>query len=100
MLFRSEIVREMKRDHDFIEIKIEDNGCGIPDEIVREMNQGIFRKTEDKNHIGMENAITRLHMYYGERTRIMIHSKQGEGTLVQIRIPVAEAEEKSENSDR
>ena len=91
---------EMKRDHDFIEIKIEDNGCGIPDEIVREMNQGIFRKTEDKNHIGMENAITRLHMYYGERTRIMIHSKQGEGTLVQIRIPVAEAEEKSENSDR
>ncbi|MCI8381056.1 MAG: sensor histidine kinase [Lachnospiraceae bacterium] len=91
---------EMKRDHDFIEIKIEDNGCGIPDEIVREMNQGIFRKTEDKNHIGMENAITRLHMYYGERTRIMIHSKQGEGTQVQIRIPITEAEEKSENSDR
>lgn len=79
---------EMKRDNDHIEIRIEDNGCGIPEEIVREMNQGIFRKTEDKNHIGMENAITRLYMYYGEETKVVIRSRQGEGTLIQIRIPV------------
>lgn len=90
---------EMVRESDFIKIGIEDNGCGMPKEIVREMNQGIFRKTEDKNHIGMENAITRLHMYYGEKTRILIRSKQGEGTRVQIWIPVT-GEEKIENSDK
>lgn len=88
----------MRRDNDSIEIRIEDNGCGIPEEIVREMNQGIFRKTEDKNHIGMENAITRLYMYYGEKTNVVIKSRQGEGTLVQIRIPITGVEEKSESN--
>lgn len=90
---------EMRRASDSIEIRIEDNGCGIPEEIVREMNQGIFRKTEDKNHIGMENAITRLYMYYGEKTNVAIKSRQGEGTLVQIRIPITGVEEKSESNN-
>ncbi len=90
---------EMARENDFIKIGIEDNGCGIPEEIVREMNQGIFRKTEDKNHIGMENAITRLHMYYGEKAQIVIRSMPGEGTLVQILIPVTGGEEKSGGGD-
>ncbi|RKJ43417.1 sensor histidine kinase [bacterium 1XD8-76] len=88
----------MRRVEDFMEIEIKDNGCGIPDDIVREMNQGIFRKTEDKNHIGMENAITRLHMYYGEKTKVKIQSRQGEGTLVRIRIPVTGGVEVYESS--
>ena len=82
---------DMKREGEFIKIEIEDNGCGISDEIVQEMNQGIFRKTEDKNHIGMENAITRLYMYYGEKTKVTIGSRLGEGTLIRIWIPVREA---------
>lgn len=79
---------DMKREDDFIKIEISDNGCGISDEIVREMNQGIFRKTGDKNHIGMENAITRLYMYYGDKTRVTIRSRLLEGTSIQIWIPV------------
>ncbi len=82
---------DMKREGEFIKIEIEDNGCGISDETVQEMNQGIFRKTEDKNHIGMENAITRLYMYYGEKTKVTIGSRPGEGTLIRIWIPVREA---------
>lgn len=82
---------DMKREGEFIKIEIEDNGCGISDEIVQEMNQGIFRKTEDKNHIGMENAITRLYMYYGEKTKVTIGSRPGEGTLIRIWIPMREA---------
>ena len=89
----------LRRKDDFIEIEIKDNGCGIPEEIVREMNQGIFRKTKDKNHIGMENAITRLYMYYGEKTEVEIQSRQGEGTLVRIRIPVTGGGEVYESSD-
>ena len=82
---------DMKREGEFIKIEIEDNGCGISDETVQEMNQGIFRKTEDKNHIGMENAITRLYMYYGEKTKVTIGSRPGEGTLIRIWIPMREA---------
>lgn len=79
---------DMGREADRIIIRIQDNGCGIPDDMVREMNAGIFRRTDNKNHIGMENAITRIHMYYGETAEVRIESRPGQGTTVQIRIPV------------
>lgn len=78
---------DMGREEERIVIRIQDNGCGIPEEMVREMNAGIFRKTDNKNHIGMENAITRIHMYYGETAEVRIESRLGQGTMVQIRIP-------------
>ena len=77
----------IKGDGDFIEIEIWDNGCGIPAEIVADMNAGIFRKAGNKNHIGMENAITRIRMYYGERAQVVIESIEGWGTTVKMRIP-------------
>lgn len=80
---------DMKREQDFIKIEIKDNGCGIPPEIVQEMNAGIFRQTDDRNHIGMENAITRIRMYYGERAKVVVESQPGQGTSVQIWIPVS-----------
>ncbi len=88
----------MKRETDFIKIEIEDNGCGISPEKVEEMNEGIFKKTDDKNHIGMENAITRLHMYYGENVKVVIESEQGKRTAVRIWIPMAEGENIHEGS--
>ena len=54
---------DMKQEQNFVKIEIKDNGRGIPSEIVQEMNAGIFRQTDDRNHIGMENAITRIRMY-------------------------------------
>lgn len=79
---------DMGREGDFVKIRIEDNGCGIPEKMVEEMNGGIFRKTDDKNHIGMENAITRIYMYYGNRARVDIESRMGEGTVVHLWIPL------------
>lgn len=79
---------DMGRDGDRIVIRIQDNGCGIPAEMVREMNAGIFKKTDNRNHIGMENAITRIHMYYGGRAEVKIVSSLGQGTEVRISIPV------------
>ena len=52
----------MKREADFLKIEIADNGCGISPEKVQEINDGIFKKSDDKNHIGMENAITTAFM--------------------------------------
>jgi len=80
----------MQREGDFIRIEIGDNGCGIDPETVREMNAGIFRQTGIKNHIGMENAITRLYMYYGGNAKVLITSELEQGTMVEIRIPITE----------
>ena len=80
---------DMARDGDFVRIRIEDNGCGIPGEIAEEFNEGIFRKTDDRNHIGMENAITRIRMYYGNQARVRVESQSGAGTTVEVRIPIS-----------
>lgn len=70
-----------------LDILIYDNGKGIPRETVATMNRGIFEKTMEKNHIGMENAITRINMYY-EHAQVEIESMIGEFTQIHIRIPV------------
>lgn len=88
------------REEKYIRIQIEDNGRGIPEELVREMNQGIFRQTTDKTHIGMENAITRIRMYYGECTDISVASELDKGTVVSIRIPLEEGLHENGNSRR
>ncbi len=82
---------DMGREGERIFIRIQDNGCGMPDEMVREVNAGIFKKTDNKNHIGMENAITRIHMYYGESAEVRIESGLGQGTAVRILLPVVKS---------
>lgn len=83
----------IRREASWLQIEIADNGCGIRDDIVQEMNSGLFRQTKDKNHIGMENAITRIRMYYGEDAKVLIESKLGQGTTVHIQIPLLEGNE-------
>ena len=87
---------DMGREGERITIRIQDNGCGMPAEMVREMNAGIFRKTDNKNHIGMENAITRIHMYYGGSAEVKIESQTGQGTTVRIWIPVVGGSDREE----
>ncbi|QBE97766.1 cache domain-containing sensor histidine kinase [Blautia producta] len=67
--------------------EIYDNGRGIPGELVAEMNQGIFRKSSEKNHIGIENACNRIKMYYGDKARVQIESVEGEYTKIRIQLP-------------
>lgn len=77
----------MKRAEGRIVIEIEDNGQGMSEDFVADVNAGIFRKTENKNHIGMENAVTRLKMYYGGKAGFQVKSRPDEGTVITISIP-------------
>lgn len=83
----------MHREGDLLRVEIRDNGRGIRDDYVEEMNQGVFQRTGDKHHIGMENAVTRIRMYYGEKAGFELSSKLGEGTLIQLWIPIDQGEE-------
>ena len=70
-----------------LSITIKDNGKGIDGERLEKIRSGIFSEPGAMSHIGMENAITRLRMYYGAGARIEIDSWQGEGTEVRVWIP-------------
>lgn len=85
----------MRREESYVVIEIEDNGQGMPEKKVREINEGIFRQTDDRKHIGMENAITRMKMYYGENAQVTVKSTLGAGTEVCIRIPAEKGEQES-----
>lgn len=74
-------------------IEIWDNGNGMADDIIAQLNQGEYIRTEEKNCIGMENAITRIQMYYGKRAKVNIESELGKYTRIIIFIPDMDSEE-------
>lgn len=65
-----------------IEFLIQDNGCGINPELVRELND----IKSDAGH-GIKNTMRRLHLYYEGRASVVIKSEPGHGTLVVIDVP-------------
>ncbi len=78
---------------DTVRIVISDNGKGMTEEMVAHLNstagEGVegHGKVEAESHIGISNAIGRLHMYYGAQAKVRIESQAGEGTSIYIEIP-------------
>ena len=71
---------------EILSIIISDNGIGMEQDMVDMINKNFFDEAKTGHHIGMENAITRLRMYYGSRGTISVSSKIGEGTNINIYI--------------
>ena len=78
---------ELRSKDEFIYISIIDNGKGMEPSLVEKFNKKGFDKTESDSHIGMENAISRLYMYYGNKASVRINSSLGEGTEIIVLIP-------------
>ena len=78
---------KFKAKGDFVSITIQDNGKGIEPSMVERFNNESFYTIDDDNHIGMKNAIARLHMYYHDKASVKVDSTLGEGTLITLLIP-------------
>lgn len=81
---------------DYLIISIWDNGIGMSEEKVSELNNSfqnedigctIVDESWDKN-IGMKNVNARLRHYYGKESGIWVSSSQNEWTDVRVRIPI------------
>lgn len=70
-----------------IVIRIWDNGKGMSPDLVEMINIGKYPSGRERRSIGMENAITRIQMYYGKSATVKIESGVGEYTSVCIHIP-------------
>lgn len=73
-------------DEDAIEIVIEDNGQGMPEEIVREVMDGSYSH-ESAHGLGLKNVLSRLHIYYGGDARFNVESTLGKGTTIRLLLP-------------
>lgn len=71
-----------------IKIIICDNGKGMEPEIVEQINNGSRIGGREKEHIGIDNAIGRLHMYCKAQEKIYIRSEIDKGTKIEIWFPI------------
>lgn len=81
----------LNADHQYFYLKVEDNGCGIPEEDLDHIFERFYRV--DKSHsreiggTGLGLAITRSSILM-HRGAIKAHSELGEGTVFDVRIPL------------
>lgn len=80
------ILVKINIEHSLLRIHIKDNGRGMKEEQVQQIQRMIAGK-EDNLRVGLQNAINRLKIYYGKDGKIEITSQEGRGTSVYIEIP-------------
>lgn len=69
-------------------LKIKDNGVGVGQAAADKLNQS-FRSDEIKEneHIGLRNVNQRLRLIFGAPYGLHVAGKEGEGTIVEMRLP-------------
>lgn len=83
------ILLDASLENDYVIVKISDNGKGIDDDKLKEINSSL-EDTDDSypaTHIGLHNVNKRLKNYYGDSYSFDIESKPNKGTLVTLTIP-------------
>ena len=74
-------------------IRIRDNGMGIPEEILKKLNSGVFTESDQShekgNGVGLANVRERLRLYFDQIDVMDIESGgTGQGTLITIKVPI------------
>lgn len=73
---------------DFIVMEIEDNGKGISEEKLKELNQSITSEDSTSGKgIGLRNVMHRMHLLYSDDFSYHIESTLGEGTCFTLTFP-------------
>lgn len=72
-----------KRGEDLI-LRVTDNGQGMKKERLQEIQNAI--RTGERAGFGLSAVAERLRLYYGSGYGMEIHSREGKGTIIEIRI--------------
>ncbi len=85
------ILIKAKKEKDFFNIQIEDNGIGIEEERLEQVRAGIRDKVlTGKDIYGLYNVNERIRLNFGEQYGILIESVHGEKTVVSVILPYAQ----------
>lgn len=89
--------RRTQEEKHFLYLRIRDDGNGFPQEMLDCLAHNHMLLETDGRHIGINNAIQRIRLIYGEEARLLL-SNCSCGAQVEIWIPMGG--EQSETSDR
>jgi len=79
------IVGQYEEQH--VTFMIMDDGPGISEERLRDLEAYMESGTEDASHIGFVNSLKRLKYFYGNEARLTITSAPQEGTCITLTFP-------------
>lgn len=74
-------------DDGMVTFQIADDGRGMPQEDVDQINYGEYEGIKKGKHVGLRNSITRLKYFYEEKASVTVESKLNEGTTFTIIFP-------------
>ena len=72
-------------EQDVLEIRVRDNGCGVPEEVLAQYRDGAPRPG---GHFGLHNVDAILRIRYGPDRGVRFVPVQGEGACIRITLPV------------
>ncbi|MDE6320209.1 MAG: hypothetical protein K2M22_11010, partial [Lachnospiraceae bacterium] len=80
-------------EEDRFVIQIRDNGCGIRPEISLKLKRALekgktLKLTGTGSGIGIQNVVTRMRMYFGERFEVKMETSEGNGTCFTFWLPI------------
>lgn len=75
-----------ERDGDDLKLCVWDNGCGIPQEVLDKLNSQ--DKTLPGGHLGLNNVDKIIRLYNGDSYGITAHTYRGEGSCIELRLPM------------
>jgi two-component system sensor histidine kinase YesM len=79
---------DIQKVFDEIEIVIEDNGVGMPTDVLADIKRKLSVDIETQNRsIGLKNVDARIKLYFGKEYGLELTSKEAEYTRVIVRIP-------------
>ena len=83
-------LRTRNLDHDWIEVQVEDNGCGMTKEVLDKAMDPFFTTKDQGKGTGLGLSITHstIMAHHGQ---MEIHSEPGQGTRVLLRFPACDA---------
>lgn len=76
-------------DKEFVQITIEDNGCGFPESYLKDFE---CRKSTE-SHIGIQNIRRTLSLFYGRDDLLHLSNNRSGGATVKILIPLKKEKE-------
>lgn len=88
---------DIQKVFDEVEIIIEDNGVGMPIQVLEKLREKISSNIESQNRsIGLKNVDSRIKLYFGKEYGVEIFSKESEYTKVILRMPYQKGSELNE----
>ena len=75
-------------------ITVKDNGIGMNEDLLNKLNSKLERDNSDsiladiQENLGLLNVHFRIRDYYGQAFGLKIQSKENEGTMIRIILPI------------